>query len=85
MKRCVVVFKSRTQVMYFIELMVKRGIYAKSVSTPKEAQIGCGISAEIPLSSVNLAKSIIKTVGFSSFYGILLIEKRGLRTTTSKI
>ena len=85
MKRCVVVFKSRTQVMYFIEIMSKKGIYAKSVSTPKEAKIGCGISAEIPLNSLTLAQNIIKSIGFSSFYGIFLIEKRGLRTTTTKI
>lgn len=71
--------------MYFIELMAKRRIFAKAVSTPKEAKIGCGISAEIPLSVINLAQSIIKSVGFSSFYGIFLIEKRGLRITTTKI
>ena len=85
MKRCVVIFKSRTQVMYFIDLMIKRGVSVKSVSTPKEAKLGCGISAEIPLSSISLAKSVINSVGFSSFYGIFIIEKSGLRTTTTKI
>ena len=85
MKRCVVVFKSRTQVMYFIELMTNSGAYAKAVATPKEAKIGCGISAEIPISNLSLALKIIKKVGFSSFYGVFLIEKRGNRTTTTKI
>ena len=85
MKRCVVVFKSRTQVMYFIEIVSRNGIHAKSVSTPKEAKIGCGISAEIPLPDLSVALKIIKKVGFSSFYGVFLIEKRGNRTTTTKI
>ncbi len=85
MKRCVVVFKSRTQVMYFIDIMNKNGHTAKSVSTPKEARIGCGISAEIKLSSLTYAYNVIKRVGFSSFYGVFIIEKRGERTTTTKI
>lgn len=85
MKRCVVVFKSRTQVMYFVELMVKMGVFCKTISTPKEAKIGCGISAEIPFTSLSVAQSLIKSIGFSSFYGIFLIEKRGLRTSTTKI
>ncbi len=85
MKRCIVVFKSRTQVMYFIELMKNHGLSAKAVTTPKEARIGCGISAEISYSSLSTANSIIRRVGFSSFYGVFLIEKRGGRTTTTKI
>ncbi len=85
MKRCVVVFKSRTQVMYFIEIMNKKGYTAKSVPTPKEARIGCGVSAEIKISSINYAYKLIKKVGFSSFYGMFIIEKRGERTTTTKI
>ncbi len=71
--------------MYFIEIMSKKGVFVKTVSTPKEAKIGCGISAEIPTSAINLAQGVIKSVGFSSFYGIFLIEKRGLRITTTKI
>ena len=85
MKRCVVVFKSKTQVMYFIEIMKNNGVNAKSVSTPKEAKIGCGISAEVPYSSLSTSLKIIKKVGFDSFYGVFLIEKRGNRTTTTKI
>ncbi len=85
MKRCVVVFKSRTEVMYFIETVKNYGVYAKTVSTPKEAKIGCGLSSEIPLSSLTLALKIIKNVGFNSFYGVFLIEKKGNRTITTKI
>lgn len=85
MKRCIVVFKSRTQVMSFIEILSNNGVYAKAVATPKEAKIGCGISAEITLSSLSSALNIIKKVGFTSFYGVFLIEKRGNRTTTTKI
>jgi hypothetical protein len=71
--------------MYFIEIMASNNVYAKAVATPKEAKIGCGISAEIPLSALSLALNVIKKVGFSSFYGVFLIEKHGNRTITTKI
>ncbi|MBO5926645.1 MAG: DUF3343 domain-containing protein [Clostridia bacterium] len=85
MKKCVVVFKSRTQVMSFIDFLSKKGIYARGVPTPKEARVGCGISAEIPYSYLTDAKRAVRIGNFSSFYGIFLIEKRGNRTTTTKI
>ncbi len=85
MKRCVVVFKSRTQVMSFNDIMNREGYPSKLVSTPKEAHIGCGISAEISKSHVNIALKIIKKGEFSSFYGIFLIDRRGNRTSTTKI
>ena len=85
MKRCVVVFKSRTQVMSFSDIMKSEGYPVKLVSTPKEARIGCGISAEISKSHVSVALKIIKKARFSSFYGIFLIERQGNRTSTTKI
>ena len=85
MKKCVVVFKSRTQAMSFIDIMKREGYFAKIVSTPKEARIGCGISAEILKSNASVALKIVKRGGFSSFHGIFLIDKLGNRTSTTKI
>ena len=85
MKKCVVVFKSRTQAMTFIDIMKRKEYFARIVSTPKEAHIGCGISAEILKSNVGVALKIVKREGFSSFYGIFLIDKLGNRTSTTKI
>ena len=84
-KKCIAVFKSRTQVMAFIESMNLSGVACKMVSTPKEARVGCGTSAEFPLSKLNLAKSIVQRGGFSSFNGFFLLEKRGTHTTTVRI
>lgn len=85
MKKCVAVFRSRTQVMAFLEHMKNKGQYCKTISTPKEAKIGCGISCEIPLNSVNLARQIIKYYSLNAFYGFFVIEKVGSRTSTRKI
>ena len=84
-KKCVAVFKSRNQVMAFIETMNRSGVVCKMVATPKEARVGCGVSAEFMQSKVHIAKFIIKNGEFSSFVGIFLIEKRGRYTTTVRI
>ena len=85
MTRCIVVFKSKTETMKFIDLMGNRGLFAKSVSTPKEAKIGCGLSAEISYSDRLKAMQIIKSNNFKSFYSILLIEKYDNRVSMTKI
>lgn len=85
MKKCVAVFRSRTQVMSFIEIMNAQGISAKAVPTPKEARVGCGLSAEIPVTAVNVAAVIVKRYGLNAFYSFLVIEKRGTRTTIVKL
>jgi hypothetical protein len=84
-KKCVAVFKSRTQVMAFKEIMNSRGVSCKLISTPKEAHVGCGVSAEFSQNNLNLAKTVVGRGKFSSFVGFFLIEKRGSHTTTARI
>ena len=84
-KKCIAVFKSRTQVMLFVEIMNNYGVPCKIISTPKEAHVGCGVSAEFSLDKLNQAKIIVNNVGISSFNGFFLIEKRGSHTTTVRI
>ncbi len=85
MAKCIVVFKSKTQAMIFCDVMKQLGLYAKGISTPKEAKIGCGLSAEINCSDKSSAINVIRNKRLNSFYSIILIEKRGNRVTTSKI
>ena len=85
MTKCIVVFKSKTHTMIFIDLMNELGLYAQKVSTPKEAKIGCGLSAEILVKDKSTAINIINKRNLSSFYSILMIEKRVNRVITTKI
>lgn len=85
MKKCVVVFRSRTQVFSFIDTMKRQGVLVRVVSTPKEAKIGCGISAEISPYEKERAINVIKSENLTSFYGFFMIEKHGNRTTTVRI
>ncbi len=75
MKRYVAVFRSRTDVLSFVEDMKRNFAFAKTVTTPKQANIGCGISAEFSFSSLTLAKKLIKRKNYQSFYGIFTIDK----------
>ncbi|MFQ7034828.1 MAG: putative Se/S carrier-like protein [Candidatus Borkfalkia sp.] len=47
MKIILAVFRSRSQALDFISKLRANGLSATAVSTPKEANVGCGISAKI--------------------------------------
>ena len=85
MKTVIAVFRSKTETYKFIEYMLALGIEASAVSTPKEAHVGCGISARFFYDKLNVASKIIKSGGFSAFKGFYVIVKRGTRTSTVKI
>ena len=79
MRRYVAVFRSRTDVMSFIEDMRKNSAYAKAISTPKEAKVGCGISREISSSGLIIAKKLINSGRYLSFYALLFIDNKVVR------
>lgn len=85
MKICYAVFRSKTQVMTFIELMNSYGYTSTASQTPKEANVGCGVSAIIPYTAMQIAKKIILNNSLNSFYAFILVEKNGRRTSTYKI
>ena len=74
MKKYVAVFRSRTDVLTFIEDMKKNYAFAKTVPTPKEFKLGCGVSAEFNTQFETLAKKLIKTGKYSSFYALVLAK-----------
>jgi hypothetical protein len=78
-------FRSRTQTMAFYDRLKRVGCMAVVVNTPKEAHVGCGVSAEFSQNNLNLAKTVVGSGRFSSFVGFFLIEKRGSHTTTARI
>ena len=85
MKYCYAIFRSKTQAINFVEELNKNGVPAKIVSTPKEASMGCGISATFPLHYLDFAKKILNNYNFESFVKFIIVEKNGLRTSTRTI
>ena len=82
---CIAVFRSRTQVMEFIEYMQSHGIDCGAVNTPAEAHVGCGISARFPQVYANYAKETVLKLKLRSFSGFYSITRNANRTSVRRI
>jgi hypothetical protein len=69
MTEVLAVFKSRSQAMDCNLTLKNFGIGAGLVNTPKQANIGCGLSVVIPQNLFLRAKGIILQRRYSAFYG----------------
>ena len=65
------VLKSRAQTLDLVSSLRAAGVPAQAVSTPKEAGVGCGISARFEDSFFVRAKSVVAKGGYSSFAGYM--------------
>lgn len=71
------VFRSRAQTLDFISAAKGAGIPAQAVSTPKEAGVGCGISAKFEEGFLLRAKRVLSVRSYSSFAGFLRSGRSG--------
>ena len=63
------VFKSRSETLGYISLLRGVGVVASAVSTPKEAGVGCGISARFEDGFLPRAKAVLARGNYRSFAG----------------
>lgn len=84
MEYLVVAFRSRASVFAFYEYLKRNGFNCEIVSTPKEANVGCGLSVKISTALKDLAKNIVNKSGLKNFAGIFWVKmvagKRIVRT-----
>lgn len=85
MKMCIAVFRSKTETYKFIDYMRANNIECAAVTTPKEAHVGCGISAKFPYRNLNIAYKIVNSGAFTSFKNFFVIEKQNGRSSTVRI
>lgn len=85
MKSFIVVIRSKSQVMEFLDYARGLGMMVKAIPLPKEVKIGCGICVKIMQSDVQKSLYIVKSRRLDAFYGIYLIEKQGLRSSIRKL
>jgi hypothetical protein len=71
--------------MSFYSYLKNYNVSCRTIETPKEAKIGCGISVEFPPSEISRARAIVRYKQFKSFYCFLMVEKNGFKITTTKI
>ncbi|HBN12012.1 MAG TPA: hypothetical protein DD415_00175 [Clostridiales bacterium] len=74
MTEILAVFRSRSQAMDCNARLRAMGIAANLINTPREANVGCGLSLKIPPSSFERAKILIRKCNYSAFYGFLRMQ-----------
>lgn len=77
MTEMLAVFRSRSQAIDCMNKMRALNIPAQLINTPKEANVGCGLSLKFSASAGSRVKNIIARMNYSSFYGYMRIDFRG--------
>ncbi len=85
MTTCIVVFRSKTDLFSFINEFKRSGGRIETVATPKEAKIGCGLSAKIEERYLSLAVRLIKADDYNSFFAIYKVKKADGRISTFRV
>ena len=69
------IFRSRSQAVDCNIRLKKYGVAAELINTPKEANIGCGLSVKIPHEMAGRAKMIISKAKYSALYGYYVVQQ----------
>lgn len=77
MAEILAVFRSRSQAMDCMTKMRALNIPAQLINTPKEANVGCGLSLKFSAAAATRAKNLIARMNYSSFYGYMRIDFKG--------
>ena len=85
MTEVLAVFRSRSQAIDCNARLRAMGIPAGIVNTPREANIGCGLSVKIPDKMFPRARSIVFAAKYSAFYGFLRVNTNYGRAFVGKI
>ncbi len=85
MTTCIAVFRSKADLFSFINDFKRSNGRIETVATPKEARIGCGLSAKFEERYLNLSLKLIKSGYYGSFYAIYKVKKQEGRITTFRI
>ena len=65
------VFRSRAQALDFISYLKGAGVPAQAVSTPKDAGVGCGVSAKFDGRFLPRVKLMLAKRRYTSFSGFM--------------
>ena len=70
MEKIIVAFRSRSDTLGFAEFLKRNKIACRIVNTPKEAQVGCGLSAEVSKTNLPIVRVALRRFPAKSFAGI---------------
>lgn len=72
------VFGNRNHTMQFASYLKKMGVRCKTISTPREISVSCGISAVFPAQNLTQAKFIMDRYKLSSFKNFYVMISNGV-------
>ena len=79
----IVSFRSRLESIMLKKELDKRGLFSEVVSTPKEANVGCGLSVKINPYQISFVKKLVLTSGFKTFIAFFKVDTiNGKNTVT---
>ena len=79
MTETLAVFRSRSQAMHCFSRLKSMGVSVQLINTPKEANVGCGLSLKFPRAAAPVAKKYISRANYSAFYGYMRADNRNGR------
>jgi hypothetical protein len=85
MTEILAVFRSRTQAIDCFNNLKALGVAVALVNTPKEANIGCGLSVKVNGNNFNRVKTMIARFKYSAFYGYFTMQNKYGRIFISPI
>ena len=77
------VFRSRSHSLDYAERLRGYGVQATTMTTPKEAKIGCGLCVRFDARDFYRAQAIMKTGRYSSFKGFYKMDYVNGQTTVT--
>ena len=65
MDKLIAVFSNRNQSMQFASYLKRMGVNCRTINTPRELSISCGLSVEFSIQNLNKARYVLSNNNFS--------------------
>ena len=78
MDKIIAVFSNRNQSMQFASYLKRMNIGCKTVNTPRELSVSCGISVVFSINALKQAEYIIQKNRFQPFVKLFIIKSNGI-------
>ncbi len=79
------VFKSRSETLFFANLLKSNGLIVNVVNTPKQAGQTCGISVKFMPNNLAEVRRLLASRSFQSFVGFYTVMLRNGQNDVSRI
>lgn len=83
MEYVIAVYRSRNVTMQAYDYLVNNGVTAALVSTPRGANVGCGLSVKLPHGALSMVQSVLSR--HETFVGFFLVKNTASGTIVTRL